>query len=102
MKVEVTVLVTPSLIVLKKKDLCGRKTTLNLNALRSGFRSCVKMEMGVLVSRSLIVLMVSVDVKSNTARELESSLFRVQELCESGGGRPGLPVLNDPLRSLWT
>ena len=25
-----------------------------------------------------------------------SSLLRTQELCESGGGRPGFPVLNNP------
>ena len=39
--------------------LCGRKATLNLSELRS----CVKVEVVVLGSPSLINLMVSVDVK---------------------------------------
>ena len=43
-------------------------------------RSCVKVEVAVLGSPSLMVLTVSVDVK-----QLE---LRAQELCESGGGRP--------------
>ena len=39
--------------------------------------------------------MVSVDVKHLS---LQSSVlvYRVQELCESGGGRPGFPVPNSP------
>ena len=35
--------------------------------------------------------MVSVDVNHHEIRGSES--VRAQELCESGGGRPGLPVL---------
>ena len=32
-----------------------------------------------------------------------SKTFRAQELCERGGGRPGLPVPNSPYNwSLWT
>ena len=55
-KVEVTVLGCPSLIV--RKGLCGRK--LNLN---SEPRSCVKVEVAVLGPPTLIRVMVSVDVK---------------------------------------
>ena len=55
-------------------------------------RICVKVEVDVLGSPSLIVLMVSVDVKRHVQN------VRAQELCESSGGRPGLAV-----RSLvWT
>ena len=43
-------------------DLCGRKATLNLN---SDTQSCVKVEVAVLGSPSLIVLMISVDVKQH-------------------------------------
>ena len=43
----------------------------------------MKVEVAVLGSPSLIVRTVSVDV-------------RAQELCESRGGRPGLPVRNSP------
>ena len=53
----------------------------------------MKVEVAVLGSPSLTVRTVSVDV-SNILR---SSIFRVQELCESRlGGRPGLPVPNSP------
>ena len=45
----------------------------------------MKVEVDVLGSPSLIVLMVSVDVK-----------LRAQGLCESRGGRNGLPVPNSP------
>ena len=45
--------------------LCGRKATLNLNWSTSELRSCVKVEVAVLDSPSLIVLMVSVDVKQH-------------------------------------
>ena len=44
----------------------------------------MKVKVAVLGSLSLIVLMVSVDV------------IRVQELCESQGGCPGLPVPHSP------
>ena len=45
--------------------------------------SCVKVEVAVLGSPSLISLMVSVDVKHHVCL-----------VCESRGGRPGLPVPN--------
>ena len=54
----------------------------------------MKVEVAVLGSPSLIVLMVSVDVKQHKTRTALE--FRVQELCESRGGRPGLPVPNSP------
>ena len=47
----------------------------------------MKVVVTVMGSPSLLVLMVSVDVKP---------LDIVQELCESRGGRPGLPVPNSP------
>ena len=43
----------------------------------------MNIKVAVLGSPSLIVLMVSVDIK-----------LRAQELCESRSGRPGLPVPN--------
>ena len=43
--------------------LCGRKETLNCSI--SELRSCVKVEVAVLGSLSLIVLMVSVDEKQH-------------------------------------
>ena len=46
----------------------------------------MKVEVAILGSPSLIVLMVSVDVKQ----------LRAQELCESRGGHPGFPVPNSP------
>ena len=45
--------------------LCGRKATLNLNCSISELRSCVTVEMAILGSPSLMVLMVSVDVKQH-------------------------------------
>ena len=59
----------------------------------------MKVEVAVLGSLPIISLMVSVDVKQyrrETHRET-----RAQELCESRGGRPGLPSLIN-LRFLWT
>ena len=60
----------------------------------------MKVEVAVLGSPSLIVLMVSVDVKHCTDRNCTSAAvfrFRAEELCESLGGRPaGLPVPNSP------
>ena len=53
----------------------------------------MKIEVAVLGSPSLIVLMVSVDVKQHGRR---NSAHRAQELCENRGGRPGLPVPNSP------
>ena len=46
------------------------------------------MEVAVLGAPSLIILMVTVVVKQHLN-------YRVQELCESGGGRPGRPVPNN-------
>ena len=56
------------------------------------------MEVAVLSSPSLLVLTVSVDVKQH--RTCTVKLVRVQELCESGGGRPELPVPNKPTVSV--
>ena len=53
-------------------------------------RSCVKVEATVLGTPSLIVRMISVDVKQHWTQSL---FTRARELCESRGGRPGLPVL---------
>ena len=58
------------------------------------FRSCVKVQLAVLGSPSLIVPTVSVDVKQQWT--WTHCHHRVQELCESRSGRPGLPVLNSP------
>ena len=96
----------------------------------SELMSCVKVEVAVLGSLSLIVLMVSVDVKQHSTNQLycvaantfktdgsdrmtRGSEFRscvkvevavlgsiVQELCESRGGRPGLSVLTSLLVSV--
>ena len=55
----------------------------------------MKAEVVVLGSPALTVrkkkTMVSVDVKQHSTQAL-----RAQELCESRGSRPGLPVLNSP------
>ena len=56
----------------------------------SELRSCVKVEMAVLVYPSVIFHMVSVDINI-TEREL-----RAQELCESRDDRSGLPDPNSP------
>ena len=61
-----------------------------LTSLSAELRSCVKVEVAVLGSQSL-VRTVSVDVKQHY---LKKPRFRGQELCESRGGRPGLPVPN--------
>ena len=53
----------------------------------------MKFEVAVQVAPSLIVLMVSVDVKQ---RLNLNSNFIAQELYEIRGGRPGGPVLNSP------
>ena len=55
----------------------------------SELRSCMKVEVAILGSPSIIVLMVSVDIKLQYP-ELRS--------CESRGGRPGLPIKS----SLWS
>ena len=51
----------------------------------------MKVEVDALDSPSLIVLMVSVDVKRHRRQKK-----RAQELYESSGGRPRLPVPNSP------
>ena len=56
----------------------------------------MKVEVAVLGSPSLISLMVSVDVKHHSINHQ----VRGQELCESRGGRPGLPVPNKPTVSV--
>ena len=56
MKVEVAVSNSPY-------GLFGRKATLEEELVKTELRSCVKVEVAVLDSRSLTVLMVSVDVK---------------------------------------
>ena len=53
----------------------------------------MKVEVAVLGSLFQTVLMVSVDVKQHLNRNVS---FRAQELRDSGGGRPGLPVPNNP------
>ena len=53
----------------------------------------MKVEVAVLGSPSLKSLTVSVDVKHHERRMND---FRVQELCESRGGPPGLPVPKKP------
>ena len=53
----------------------------------------MKVEVGVLDFPSLIALMVLVDVKQNLKKK---SGARAQELCESRGGRPGLPAPSSP------
>ena len=65
-------------------------------AVPSELRSCVKVEVDVLGSRSLTVLTVSVDIKQHCGHKATLNRLRAQELCESRGGRPGLPVLNSP------
>ena len=70
MKVEVAVHNSPHC-------LCGRKTSTEVTE----FRSCVKVEVAVLGFPSIIALIFSVDIKQHQS-------YRVQELCESGGGRP--------------
>ena len=64
----------------------------------SELRGCVQVEVNVLGPPSLIVLVVFVGVKQHFDN---NTGFRAQELCESRGGRPGLPSLIN-LRFLWT
>ena len=62
----------------------------------------MKVEVEVLGSPSLIVCTVSADLNQHCTLSLSLclclslslSVFRAQELCESRGGRPGLPVPN--------
>ena len=86
MKVEVTVLGSPSLIILMvsvdvKQHSAWNSDTQELCESR-GDRPGLP---------SLIILMVSVDVKQHSAWNSDT-----QELCESRGDRPGLPVPNNP------
>ena len=53
----------------------------------------MEVEVAVLGSPSLIVPTVSVDVKQHNRN---GTVSRAQELCESRGGRPGLPVPIEP------
>ena len=86
----------PGLPVLNSPDgFCGRNATLNSMVSLSELRSCVKVEVAFLGSPSLTVLMVSVDVKQHW------TVVRGQELCESRGGRPGLPVPKSPYGLYW-
>ncbi len=50
---------------------------------------CVKVEVDVLGSPSLLIRTVSVD-------NIERTCIRAQELCECRGGRPGVPDPNSP------
>ena len=54
----------------------------------------MKVEVAVLGSTSPIVRTVPMDVKNPL--NLNFKTARPQELCESGGGRPGLHVPNKP------
>ena len=69
------------------QGLCGRKATWNLQGAQ--LRSCVNVEVAVLGSPSLF----SHHGLCGRKAKLKN---RAQELCESRGGRPGLPVLNSP------
>ena len=114
MKVEVPVLGSPSLIVLmvsldvNQHNICQAQVLCESRGGRPGLpvpnspyglfgrkstfvklRCCVKVEVDVLGSPSLIVLMVSLDVNQH-------NICQAQVLCESRGGRPGLPVPNSP------
>ena len=63
-----------------------------VNCLGSELRSCEEVKVDVLGSPSLISLMVSVDVRQQSA----VSGLRAQELWGSQSGRPGFPVPNKP------
>ena len=65
MKVEVAVLGSTSRISNSPYGLSGRTATLNLNLGLVRAVSCVKVEVDVLGFPSLVVLMVSVDVKQH-------------------------------------
>ena len=58
----------------------------------------MKVEVATLTYPSLISLMVSVDIKHHVyfVDVMQHRLNRARELCESRGGRPGLPVPNSP------
>ena len=52
-------------VPIKPDGFCERKATLKLKPSETELRSCVKVEVDVLGSSSLIVFMVSVDVKQH-------------------------------------
>ena len=62
-------------------------------------RNCVRAEVAVPghPSQTVRKTMVSVDVKHKATPNLnKTETVRAQELCGSRGGRPGLPVPNNP------
>ena len=75
--------------------LCGRKAILKRE---KSAQSCVKVEVAVLGSLSLISLTVSVVVKQHWSR----SFHRAKKLCESGGGRTGLCGHKQHFKNLTT
>ena len=90
MRVEVAVMGSPSLN--RPGGFRGCKATLKRSCPRA--QELIKVEVAVLGSPSRTVFVVkaafSVDVNNI------EKLVRAQELCESRGGRPGLPVPNSP------
>ena len=62
-KVEMAVLGSP--VPISTYGLCGRKATLKKKLCKTELSSCVKVEVAVLGFPSLIILMVSVDVKQH-------------------------------------
>ena len=52
----------------------------------------------MLSAHAHVFIVVTVDpiMGAITALRAYGSCFRAQEVCESGGGRPGLPVPNSP------
>ena len=58
----------------------------------------MKVEVDVLGSPSLI----SPYGLCGRKATIELGYYRAQELCESRGGRPGLPVPDKSVRALWT
>ena len=67
----------------------------------SGIASLILHFPGVSELRSCVKVEVSVGVKQQHFNQRKHSIYRAQELCESRGGRPGLPSLIS-LPFLWT
>ena len=67
MKVEMAVQSSP--VLNKPCDFYGHKHHERRSRLQTELRSCVKVEVAVLVSPSLLVLMVSMDVKQHFEKE---------------------------------